>query len=703
MTSVEELVAKLGLDVSEFKEGMVKSGEAVQGLNEKMESFQKGLAGAAVGEFVHKILEGAAATVHFADNIGVSTTAMQALTFAAAEHSVKAEDVQKVWTTVRRSLDELRAGNEATAHTFARLGLSVEDFENLSLDEALQKITHAFAENEDHAGAYDALQQLVGKSGRNLTSTLKELGEQGFGTLIESAKHAHAIIEDSTLRDLERTNKQWEEMGNVFKTGGAFIVGAINNIMTAVGTLAGALVELGSAMLKGGPFTSAGREQMKATWEALKDINQQLEEKHSGMADSAHKTAEAHKEMLPPLAEAKELVEARQKYEEAIAKLSLEGLSTADKMASLEAQIAQHTDAAMAARKNSVEYYKQLTEVAKFTAEYAKLEHEQIEKSATEQLKRLELQRQELPVTQQRAIMLRELSIAEAAVTASKAQGIDTSKAQETLDKTRHDLKQLDLKLAEEDVKAAADLLSTDVQVVETAKVKHQLIAGELTQQQVLGEMQTLLARGVDNLTEKEKIRLNALVANLAILQKEAEIKAILSKGVENLTDEDRKRLGVLTSQVDALKQQKVEVDDIITAWTDFTATISRTGSPYASQSTVALEGLLGRLKSQLNPLGDLPGASYSGVSYAQNTNYGAYLNNAALNPEIKAIEDELNRRSQVAGYLNQYGESAARGKFGDDATNKAMQDLSATSKATAADIRDIADRLSGRSQIFGG
>ena len=599
MTTVESLVARLGLDYSEFKEGMVKSGEAVQGVNQKLTALQEGLAGGAIVEFVKNQLESAAATKHFAENVGASTDAYQALTFAAREHSVTQEEVQRVWTQSRVEIDKLAEGDRTAADTFAKLGLSAEDFKGLNMDQALQKIAAAYAENEDHAGALDALQTILGRTSRNMTTTMVELGEQGFGTFIAKAKEAHAVVSEQTLTDLERTNKEWESYTNILKVGGAEIVGILQRIMSAIGFVAGGFEQFGEALLKGGPFTQAGRDQIKATWQALTDINSQLNAGVDVFADNTKKAAAATREMTPALVEQRDVQEARLKLEEAIGKADEQGLSAKDKLAQIDKEIEASVARALAAGNDQVKVLTEGAIQAKLQGDYAKIESAAMDQSLAAELKAQEQRRAELPLWAQRAALVAEIQTAAATEAEMQTKSYDTAKARAAVDKTTHDLHVLDVQIAQDEITTAQALLSNDVQRAEQAKIHWQLMTGQTIEARVLGDLYGLLSRGAENLTDQEKIHAKALFDNLEPLEQQKVLRAEISGDVDHLTQQEKDLLGVITGQTKAIKDQKNAVDAAAGAWNNYHVAVSG-GADYASMSNAALQGTIDRLNSHL-------------------------------------------------------------------------------------------------------
>lgn len=116
--------------------------------------------------------------------------------------------------------------------------------------------------------------------------------------------------------------------------------------------------------------------------------------------------------------------------------------------------------------------------------------------------------------------------------------------------------------------------------------------------------------------------------------------------------------------------------------------TLGRVGTDYSQQSTEALKGVQSRLKPMLEELDrDI---SYQSAFSPEAKNPMFY----AVKSELAAVEKELSERYAVAGFAAKNGEDAARFKFGDDATNKAIQDLSKDTTRTATGVEGIRQRL---------
>lgn len=111
---------------------------------------------------------------------------------------------------------------------------------------------------------------------------------------------------------------------------------------------------------------------------------------------------------------------------------------------------------------------------------------------------------------------------------------------------------------------------------------------------------------------------------------------------------------------------------------------IERTGSSYQDQSSVALEGVRDRLRSQRDTLQNDNSYSSAFAPGAKNP----MLNFVAT--ELLAVERELAQRREVQGYAARFGEEATRYRFGDTVTDRGLRDLQTTAERTNVALESI-------------
>lgn len=548
---------RLGLVDDDFRDKLVNAGNAVEGMNRKFEAIGRGLAGGAMMEWVKSTLDAADAIQATAENLGITTTALQAFQAKVREANGTNEDANRIFTTARSKLDELAAGSASAIDAFGQLGLKAEDFVGLSLDQSLEKIARAYSENSNRAGALAALQDIVGRSGRNLTAVLVELGEQGFGTVIRDAEAAHAVISEKTINDLAETKKRWEEIGNVMKTGSAEIIGSIVKVVQSAVHIYTNAIEQVWAVLTGKLFSANGRAEMHQTMEMTGTEIRKIWGLTEQTAAAAEKQKKAVDETLPPLRDSRQLTEERAKHEEIVAKMMADGADAATRLKIIQQQIADHTEKAAAAGSDKVTAQKEMNKAAELELEMRKLQREEQARQLEFQIKVLEAQRAQLPLWEQGKILAKEVALITDEIARKKTQHLDTAKEENELLGINSRIQELQKARSNELLKAAGDLLSNDRIRNEEGRIRLQLLSGEITKLEVQREAEVLLARGVENLNEQEKIRLNGLVENLTLQQRELEITRLLANGVQNLTDADKSRLAVLQGQTAELEKQR--------------------------------------------------------------------------------------------------------------------------------------------------
>jgi hypothetical protein len=57
-------------------------------------------------------------------------------------------------------------------------------------------------------------------------------------------------------------------------------------------------------------------------------------------------------------------------------------------------------------------------------------------------------------------------------------------------------------------------------------------------------------------------------------------------------------------------------------------------------------------------------------------------------------VQRELNARQQAGSFAQRFGEEAARGKFGDSITDRALRDLQDVNTQSLTVLRDMQERL---------
>lgn len=716
------LIARLGLDVSDFKAGLLNAqqvtAESVSKVNDTLDSLKQVLAAGAVGEFTRTILDNAKAITTEASALGISTDTLQAWQYAVRESNGTNDQANAILTATRKKLDDLRDGTPAAVDAFAKLGLSAKDFAGLSLDQSLQKVAAAYAANSERAGAYSALQEIVGKTGKNLTDTLVDLGERGFGALIAQAAEAHAIIQGQTLADLTEAEKRVEEMKNTLVVGGSAILDFFFQAAQGAGALAAHIVEVSEGTAKWGstslsalnPVLSllAGLGSSTKDWNskliavlatvnpllagamALGESQGQAAKAAADHAAAAKASQAALEGQRTALAASTELQATRNQLAQAQLKADNAGIPIAQQIANLQADIAQHKTAAATAGTNELQADKELILVARDETQLRQLIAKQQDDQLKSTLAQLEAGRQQLPVADQVRVVETEIAAIEATIAQKKKDHLDTTTTENLLIQKQNELEGVSAQLAQQQLKYAADLASGDAAKVAVAQAYFEIQQEQLTAAQKLAEVENLLSTGVENLTDSDKSRLEALIEQLTPLQKQQALIALNIDATQNLTAEDKTRLATLVGQTAQIDSQLAKTQQLIAlnarlngglaGLADLnllqvygvTLTPAPTSDQIANASDTELAAYIAQFQSELDKLDQartsgvdpLTGLSYTSGPTAASGEVNYSLAVAQITSAMKAIQDALSFRSGFTAAYDSGGEQGASSYF---------------------------------------
>ncbi|MBP1627169.1 MAG: phage tail protein [Holophagaceae bacterium] len=198
-----------------------------------------------IASFAAKALDAAEGLNKMSQKTGVAVEQLSVLTTMAATADVSAEDLQKGFNKLAKSMDALQSGDASTAEYFKRIGLSAKDLQGLSLDQAMVKIANAQAKYADGAGKAATMMGIFGKSGTNLIPLLNELANGGFeqartkleklGRVLSGDAAAAAEDFNDSLKDLRQAAE-----GALVKTA----VTTLPTLTTAVKDMTVAMAEV---------------------------------------------------------------------------------------------------------------------------------------------------------------------------------------------------------------------------------------------------------------------------------------------------------------------------------------------------------------------------------------------------------------------------------------------------------------------------
>lgn len=200
------IIARLGLDSRDFREGVAQAKAALGG-------FATGAIGAVISTTAIKnIVEFGDRIQDLHDRFNVSTDALQRMGGVAEKEGSSLEGVAKGYNKLAINSDLALKGNNAMVESFADLGVTVDELKTLSPEEIMLKIGK---------GSLNAssLVRVLGKSALELAPTLRKLAN---GTAEFSA-----AIDSVDIKKLSDANDKLREIEAEIRVFGAGILGRI--------------------------------------------------------------------------------------------------------------------------------------------------------------------------------------------------------------------------------------------------------------------------------------------------------------------------------------------------------------------------------------------------------------------------------------------------------------------------------------------
>ena len=177
-----DLAAKLTLDSSEYEKGLKNAEKQGSGFGEKLKSAMKVGAAAVTAVTTSAIAMGGALVKATGDvaahgdeidklsqKLGLSKTSYQEWDYILGQSGVEITNMSTGLKTLTNKLDDAKNGGEGAQEMFAKLGLSMEDLNNMSREDVFAATIQGFQGMADSTERAALANDLFGKSGQELT------------------------------------------------------------------------------------------------------------------------------------------------------------------------------------------------------------------------------------------------------------------------------------------------------------------------------------------------------------------------------------------------------------------------------------------------------------------------------------------------------------------------------------------------------
>jgi len=202
----QELKAKLKPAVDASNDASAKWAAQLGTLNQALGLFGVGLSVGALVGFGKALLDDADALTKLRDRTGIGIEGLQRLQIAGDDAG---NSVDEIATAINKFQDRLASGDTTTVGALKRIGVSLEDIQNLSADQQFMAISDAIRRVDNPAQQVSLSVDLFGQTGARVLPTLKrgfdDVKDAAVGMSTETAERLDGL--GDTMQASIRTTK----------------------------------------------------------------------------------------------------------------------------------------------------------------------------------------------------------------------------------------------------------------------------------------------------------------------------------------------------------------------------------------------------------------------------------------------------------------------------------------------------------------
>lgn len=202
------LFARLGLNTKAFQNGIDQASNKTRGFS----GILKGLGGqlaalASVGGLIlasRRAIQLGRDMEQLANRTNTTVEAFMSLRAAAIDSGSSQQTLERALRNVNARTVEATRGNKAYGDALEELGLNVEKFAALSVEQRFEAIARSVANADDEMKALAIASRILGeRAGPELLETLREVGSKGLDPLIDKMTKAGRVMDRDTVKALE--------------------------------------------------------------------------------------------------------------------------------------------------------------------------------------------------------------------------------------------------------------------------------------------------------------------------------------------------------------------------------------------------------------------------------------------------------------------------------------------------------------------
>lgn len=300
--NVFDLVAKLSLDSSEYEKGLGNSEKSASTFGQKLKSgigTATKVGAAAIGAVTTAVVATGAAMVKqtgevaaYGDNIdkmsqklGLSAEAYQQWDYVLGQAGTDIQSMSTGMKTLTNKLDDAKNGSQSAQDMFAKLGLSLEDLQGMSREDAFEAVITGFQGMADSTERAALANDLFGKSGQELTPLFNSSIED-TQALLQASKDLGFVMSNDSVKAAADYQDALDTMKRTMKGAKTSMISgfmpSITQVMDGLTQIFGGDSSKGVRLITGGitslinnikqaapQMISAGGSILKALYDAI--------------------------------------------------------------------------------------------------------------------------------------------------------------------------------------------------------------------------------------------------------------------------------------------------------------------------------------------------------------------------------------------------------------------------------------------------
>lgn len=206
---------RMNASVGGLNGGFAKLATGFSAVNGMLATFGVALSAVALISYGKHVFETVGGLGELAEQLGVTTDALQALQFAGAQAGVKTEQLETGISKLTRTIGEAGEGTDTAIKAFSKLGVGILDSSGKirSTEAVLSDVAIAMSKMNDPAARAAAAVDLFGKSGQRMLPLLTEIAERGLPAMIAGAKDLGAVVDRELIDAFDKASDRMARFG----------------------------------------------------------------------------------------------------------------------------------------------------------------------------------------------------------------------------------------------------------------------------------------------------------------------------------------------------------------------------------------------------------------------------------------------------------------------------------------------------------